>query len=320
MQAWDMDLTFGRSYQGTVLNDEIFAEVDGVAGRPNVSPSHPLFGDSEHQKWDYLWNRLTDALLEEPEIRQMYYRRLRTLLDELLVEGRYEARIDELAALVADEAEADRQLWGWYGADEPPALAVSRLKTEYLARRRVHLFETHRVEGEIPAAQSPNPVVVINEIMYNPYVDPLDPTAAGDELEFLELYNPSAVEAVDLSGWVVTGVGLTLPAGSVILPARYLLVVRNDVAFRQAYGVGHYVAAEYDGKLDGGGERVTLVNRAGLVIDDVTYDDAAPWPTTPDGKGPSLELLDVAMNNALPSAWRPSKAPGGTPGAPNGAP
>ena len=62
MQAWDMDLTFGRSYNDLVLNDVLFADVDVVAGRPNVSPSHPLFGDSEHQKWDKLWNRLTDAL------------------------------------------------------------------------------------------------------------------------------------------------------------------------------------------------------------------------------------------------------------------
>ena len=82
-QAWDMDLTFGRSYQGEVLNDEVFADVDAVPGRPAVSPSHPLFGDAQHQKWDFLWNRLTDAVLAEPELRQMYHRRLRTLMDEL---------------------------------------------------------------------------------------------------------------------------------------------------------------------------------------------------------------------------------------------
>jgi len=293
---------------------------DVVDGRPNVSPSHPLFGDSEHQKWDYLWNRLTDALLKDPDVRQMYYRRLRTLMDDLLVAGRYEARIDQLALLVADEAEADRQKWGWYGADETPAQAITRLKDEYLAPRRTHLFSTHRVEGEIPEAQSADPVVVINELHYNPVDDPLDPDDPGDLLEFLELYNPSPTEAVDLSGWRVTGLGLTLPAGAVILPEGYLLVVRNDALFRPAYGPERYVAAQYSGKLDGGGERVTLLNRAGLIVDDVMYDDVAPWPTEPDGHGPSLELIDPAEDNALPQSWAASKAVGGTPGAPNGQP
>jgi hypothetical protein len=320
MQPWDMDLTFGRNYQGKVLNDDIFANLDVVAGRPNVSPSHPLFGDSEHQKWDYLWNRLIDALLEEPDIRQMYYRRLRTLMDELLVEGRYESRIDQLAALTADEAEADRQKWGWYGVAETPAQAVARMKQEYLAVRRTHLFATHRVDGEIPPAQSASPVVVINELMYNPYTDPGNPADPGDELEFIELHNPSATESVDVSGWSFVGVDLKLPAGSVILPQGYLLVVRNDVLFRQAYGPGLFVAGQYGGKLDGGGEPVALLDRTGAVVDAVEYDDAAPWPVTPDGGGPSLELIDPALDNAMPSSWAASLSPGGTPGAQNGVP
>jgi hypothetical protein len=317
MQAWDMDLTFGRSFQGAVLNDEMFADVDFVESRPNVSPSHPLFGDSEHQKWDYLWNRFIDALLEDPDFRQMYYRRLRSLMDQFLVEGVYEARIDQLAALIADVAEMDRQKWGWYGAAETPAEAVTRLKEEYLAVRRVHLFTTHQVDGEIPTAQSASPIVVINELMYNPFVDPLDPADNADELEFIELYNPSPVEAIDVSGWTVIGVSLTIPPGSVILPQSYLLLVRNDVQFRLEYGPGHFVAAQYTGRLAGGGERVALVNRAGVTIDEVTYDDSAPWPTSADGSGPSLELIDPSLDNRLPASWAASLIPGGTPGAAN---
>ncbi len=319
MQAWDMDLTFGRSFQGVVLNDDLFADVDVVPGRPNVSPSHPLFGDATHQKWDYLWNRLTDAVLADPELRTMYYRRLRTLMDDLLVEGRYEARIDALSALVADQALADRARWGWYGADEPPAAAVVRLKTEYLGPRRAHLFGTHRVAGEIPPAQSAAPTVVLNELMYHPADDPAEPTLDADDLEFVELANPSALEAVDVSGWQLTGVGLTLPAGSVILPSGYLLVVRNDTAFRAHHAPGHFVAAQYAGKLDNAGETVTLLDRAGRVVDQVTYDDVAPWPVEADGQGPSLERIDPAADASAPGSWQPSAQPGGSPGAPNGA-
>jgi hypothetical protein len=50
MRQYDLDLTFGRNYDGQVLNDQIWGDVDSISGRPNVSPSHPLFGDQAHQK------------------------------------------------------------------------------------------------------------------------------------------------------------------------------------------------------------------------------------------------------------------------------
>lgn len=312
-QVWDVDLTFGRSFQGRVLNDQIFADEDEV-GRANVSPSHPLFGDRTHQKWDFLWNRLTDAVLSEPEIRTMYYRRLRTMMDRQLVAGRYEARIDELHALIAADAEADKAAWGQYGTAETLDVAVARLRDEYLAVRRVHLFETHRVEGAIPEAQSANPPVVITELMYNPLDDPDAPDEDARDREFVELYNPSPVEAVDLSEWSVEGIDITIPAGTVILPESYLLLVGNDVVFRATYGGGHFVAGEFGGRLAGGGERIALLDRDGAVVDEVTYDDTAPWPLGPDGYGPSLELIDPGLDNALPESWAPSEQLGGTPG------
>ena len=81
--------------------------------------------------------------------------------------------------------------------------------------------------------------VVISELMYAP--------AGGvpNELhEFVELYNPSPDESVDLSGWRLEGVALTIPPGTVILPESYALFVRNDVAFRQEYGGGRFIAAQ----------------------------------------------------------------------------
>jgi len=173
------------------------------------------------------------------------------------------------------------------------------------------------VEGEIPSAQSEAPPIVIHELMYNPYDDPLDPSDPGDDLEFIELMNPSTDEAVDLSGWSVTGVGLVVPAGAVILPRGYLLLVRDDVAFRARYGPGHFIAAQYEGGLSGNGELVRLIDRAGVVIDEVAYDDLAPWPTAADGNGPSLELIDPALDNGLPASWAASLQAGGTPGAAN---
>ncbi|MBE7507677.1 MAG: CotH kinase family protein [Planctomycetia bacterium] len=311
-QTWDMDLTFGRNFGagGGVLSDGIWADDD--APHPSntlVSPSHPLFGDTNHRKWDDLWNRLINVVHADLNIRAMYHRRLRTLADELLQAGRYEDRIDELVSHIGPEAVLDVAKWGQYGQSQSLATAVNILKNDYLAVRRIHLLTNHRVPGEIPEAQSFHPKIVINELMYNPAV-------SGDH-EFIELYNPSPTEAVDLSGWRLDGVALVIPPGSVILPNGYMLVVRGDVQFRTQYGSGKFVAAQYSGNLDGGGETLTLRHKDGTVIDTVTYDDATPWPTSPDGGGYSLELIDASQDNDRVGNWAASASPGGTPGLPN---
>lgn len=75
---WDMDLTWGRNFGagGGVLSDGIWADDDRM--------SHPFFGDAEHGKIDNLWNRLTNAIMKDDTAREMYLRRLRTLMDQEL--------------------------------------------------------------------------------------------------------------------------------------------------------------------------------------------------------------------------------------------
>ncbi len=312
MAAWDMDLTFGRNYNsGGVLNDAIWADVDVISGRTNVSPSHPLFGNATHQKYDYLWNKLIHAIYLEPDFLEMYHRRLRTLMDSQLAPGRYEAIVDGLVPKIAPEAAMDKAKWGQYGQAQTLDEAVGNLKSLYFGVRRTHLFTTHRVAGEIPEAQSAVPRIAISEIMYNP--------AGGSDHEFLELYNPSASESVDLSGWQIDGIGLTLPAGSVILPHAYVLVVKNDVAFRAQYGGGKFVAAQYSGSLANEGERIVLRDASGRDVASVAYAPSAPWPSPAAGGGSSLELIDPAQENGWVANWAASPDAGGTPGAPNGA-
>ncbi|NIR38024.1 MAG: lamin tail domain-containing protein, partial [Actinobacteria bacterium] len=175
--------------------------------------------------------------------------------------------------------------------------------------RRTHLFTTHRVAGEIPEAQSPSPAVLIHEIMYNP--------SGGPTHEFVELYNPSVSESVDLSGWTLQALGLTIPSGTVILPDTYLILARDDPAFRTEYGSGMFVPGEYPWNLDNAGASLVLRDRLGVEVDRVDYGDSAPWPSTPDGGGPSLELIDAALDNNDPSNWAASLTAGGSPGASN---
>jgi len=311
MTPWDLDLTFGRMYQGEVLNDEIFADVDVVDGRPDVSPSHPLFGDRFHQKWDFLWNRCIDAVLADETVREMYLRRLRTLMDALLAPPFYEDRLLELAPAIAPETALDVvQPWGQFGTPQALGDALAILEDDYLAPRRAHLFATHRVPGEIPAAQTVSAQLGIrlNELMYEPL--------AGDALEYVELVNPGD-EAVDLSGWTIDGIGGAFPPGSVVPAGGYALAVADDPAFRAEYGPGRFLPLDYSGSLADGGEPIVLRNASGFEIDRVEYLPSAPWPPLAAGGGRSLALLHPGLPAADPASWRDSDEAGGTPGAPN---
>ncbi|GAG51995.1 unnamed protein product, partial [marine sediment metagenome] len=92
----------------------------------------------------------------------------------------------------------------------------------------------------------------------------------------------------------------------------------------------------WDGALADGGERIRLSfpgqpewtdPPAGepvpyipyVLAEKITYNDKAPWPTTPDGDGPSLERIDTDDYGNDVANWGASPLAGGTPGWANGA-
>ena len=316
MDAWDLDLTFGRAFlNGNVLNDTILADDDSLPGQPiQVSPSHPLLGSLNRRPYQNLWNRLIDRVIRiEPDIQKMYFRRLRTLMDQFLVDGYYEQRIDELHALIATEAALDQMTWPGWGVAENLTTSNTRFKNEYLVPRRAHLFGTHSV-CDIPDRQTAAPQIVINEIMYHP-----PGGLAGENDEFIELYNPSVSEAIDISGWRLDGVALTFPPGTVVPPNAYVLAVRDDTQFRAFYGGGRMVFAQYPGSLADTGEALVLRNQFGGIVSSVTFDVLPPWPSAADGGGMSLELIDATQDASRVVNWTASIVARGTSGLQNGA-
>ncbi len=151
--------------------------------------------------------------------------------------------------------------------------------------------------------------VVITEIMYNPR------EGGQDTTEYIELFNNSNV-SVDLSGFTfVQGVSFTFPQGASIDAEAYIVIAGNATAFENFYGC----APDFEwtsGALSNGGELVLINTGTNAEVDRVDYDDANGWPTTPDGDGPSLELIDINGNNEDPANWEAS-AGFGTPGAAN---
>jgi hypothetical protein len=156
-----------------------------------------------------------------------------------------------------------------------------------------------------------------------------------NDLEFLEIHNPTR-SGVALAGWQVRG-GIEFDfADTDELPAGETLVILSfnpnrsenadrTAAFRHAYGLDADVRllGGYAGSLGNGGETVQLVRRNDpsqsdppdalhVVVDEVSYDDQAPWPSEADGDGRSLtrRAADAAGNSA--ESWTASVPTPGT--------
>ncbi len=142
------------------------------------------------------------------------------------------------------------------------------------------------------------PVVdlVITEIMYN--------NPGTDTLEYLEIYNNDGV-AVDLQGYFIdNAIDHTFDESVILNPGDYLVLTVDSVAFESVFG---FAAFQWDaGAINNGGEPIELYNNAGNLLDVVEYDDVTPWPNTPDGDGPSLELCDVDSDNNDGTNWAAS--------------
>jgi hypothetical protein len=160
------------------------------------------------------------------------------------------------------------------------------------------------------------PKIVLNELHYNP-------ASSTDAEEFIELINADSV-AIDVSGWRLAefgSPGCTFPAATLLAPGAFLVCAKDPAALQAATGYLTPHSWGVNDSLSNGGEPVTLLNASGAVVDRVVYADSSPWPNgggSPDGHGPSLELVNPGVDNAAGQNWHASLTENGTPGAPNG--
>ena len=157
------------------------------------------------------------------------------------------------------------------------------------------------VETQCPPPPLPPPRVAINEIHYHPFGD-LD-----TELEFVELVNTTGVP-IDMSGWYFqNGIDYTFPDGVIIEPGVFLVVCRNQTAFRAAFG-NMLAFGDFLGQLSNDGERITLVDAEGGLVDSVRYGQSGDWNAAADGLGYSLEKIMPAAASDDPASWTDSGA------------
>jgi hypothetical protein len=154
--------------------------------------------------------------------------------------------------------------------------------------------------------------VVFNEIMYHPSLD-------ADE--FIELKNITSEEVAlfdsehPANRWRINGLAFLFPEGTVLPPNEFALVVGIDpAAFRLKYRVPEQVEVfgPFSGVLQNSGERLRLQRPtapdatgevAWITVDEVRYENKAPWPPSANGDGPSLQRLDSAAYGNDPVNW-----------------
>ena len=152
-----------------------------------------------------------------------------------------------------------------------------------------------------PVVVQPQWHAVINEIMYRP---------TATNAEYVELHNNSARTTMDLSGLRLAGSNLVFnfAPGTVLLPGRFLIVVRNPSAFAAAYTNAGPAAGQYTGALGTTGDTLRLFQPGAtpdldVVLDEVTFRSQAPWPAAANGGGGSLQLVDPIRDNNRLGNW-----------------
>lgn len=267
MWPWDVDLSFGRRWISSLTYWD-----------QHLIANTPLFIGAG--------NRVPDAIFGTPEMRQMYLRRVRTLMDELLMPPgtaeehlHYEPRIDELAAQIAPDAALDNAKWNshaWGNGSTAPNYpqpfpdAVAELRNSYLPERRKQLF--HRLASgadEIPAPQPPGTIILIRSADCNP-------ASGNQDEEYVQLVNPNSF-AVDISGWMLIATGtpeapLFVFRGGTVIPANGVLYAAADrPAFRArktspSGGQSLFIVGDFAGRLSDRGDTLTLIDRQGVTV------------------------------------------------------
>ena len=157
-----------------------------------------------------------------------------------------------------------------------------------------------------------NAQIVINEINYKDAID-------FETKDWIELYN-KAGSSIDVSNWVFKDDDdlheFIIPNGTVMQSDSYLVLVQSLTDFQALYPDVSPVIGSFEFGLAGGGELIRLFDDNENLVDFVEYDDVDPWPTGPDGNGPTLELISPDYDNNIASSWGASIPPDGVHGTP----
>lgn len=178
----------------------------------------------------------------------------------------------------------------------------------------IYLISIFFYNCENTIIEIPNEVdygIVINEINYRS-------SAIFNPEDWLELYNITS-EGVEIGLWSFKDDNnnvFIFPENLKIESGEYLVLCKNYQMFSQFFPGVTNVIGDFGFGLSGGGELLRLFDANEQLVDQVEYNDIYPWPTEPDGTGPTLELINPYVENDIASNWVSSIA-NGSPGSVN---
>ncbi|MCP5527325.1 MAG: lamin tail domain-containing protein [Verrucomicrobiales bacterium] len=290
---WDKDWTFG------------------ITGDGGPWLRHPFFGDFAHRKANAdQWNELWEFVFNDAEVRWLYLRRLRSVMDRLLgppggtgemtvLEGAARAYVPALSAEVGAAAQA--------GLNSV---------LQFLEQRRVDLYVTYaatnRLAGAdalVPQGQPDKAQPLIGAVDFNP-------VSGRQAEEFIRLDNPHST-AFDLSGWQIDGgIRHTFRPGTVIAAGGSLFLSPEVRAFRNRAeaptgGEARLIQGDYAGQLSARGETLVLLDPTGrerlrwdypaeptpaqqwLRVTELMFHPADTAPASGDGNLEFIELKNI---------------------------
>lgn len=147
------------------------------------------------------------------------------------------------------------------------------------------------------------PSLVISKIDYHPKKTSTFPES--DDQEFIEIQNTGNTDVVLTGIYLLKlGVSYQFPKFSSLLAGKSLYIASNAATFEAKYGFVPFDIFTRD--LSNKSQHLVLADAFGNIIDEVKYEDTAPWPEAADGDGYYLELIHLNSDNSLASNWRAS--------------
>jgi hypothetical protein len=154
-----------------------------------------------------------------------------------------------------------------------------------------------------------NNSIVINEINYKS-------SPVFDTEDWIEIFNPSN-ESVDLSGWKFRDNDISnqfiFGQSTSIRAHEYLVICRDTISFRKLYPYKKNIIGNFKFGLNNDKDHIYLIDATNVTIDEVAYEVDGFWNSLPNGKGPTLSLINYQLDNSKAESWTASKLHG-TPG------
>mmetsp|Transcript_5511 Transcript_5511/g.34087 ORF Transcript_5511/g.34087 Transcript_5511/m.34087 type:complete len:1191 (+) Transcript_5511:46-3618(+) len=183
--------------------------------------------DFEYNPEDH-WNHLTDAIFSVPQLRRMYLRRLRTLMDEYLAQPSWiEQKIRTLRDDIYQIADLDSAIWNPLHPSHTIRTGMQQMLGPggILPSRREQLFDTYGRQTNWTVIPEEQPDVIelcIARVMKD----------GPEPQRFVEIKNQENI-AVDISGYELVGdVEFTFKPGTVVGPNASVFVSPDVLAFR----------------------------------------------------------------------------------------